>query len=66
MKTWSNFSFLNCTYFKSDDKIKLPVTEKVYKEIISLPIHPDVTNDDIEYVISTLEKLLPSYTDNAN
>jgi dTDP-4-amino-4,6-dideoxygalactose transaminase len=56
--------FLN--YFKSDDKIKLPVTEKVYKEIISLPIHPDVTNDDIEYVISTLEKLLPSYTDNAN
>ena len=56
--------FLN--YFKSDNKIKLPVTEKVYKEIISLPIHPDVNNDDIEYVISTLEKLLPFYKGNAN
>jgi len=56
--------FLN--YFKSDNKIKLPVTEKVYKEIISLPIHPDVNNDDIEYVISTLEKLLPFYIGNAN
>ena len=56
--------FLN--YFKSDNKIKLPVTEKVYKEIISLPIHPDVTNNDIEYVISTLDKLLPFYRGNAN
>ena len=46
--------------------MKLPVTEKVYKEIVSLPIHPDVNNDDIEYVISTLKKLLPFYTDNAN
>ncbi len=56
--------FLN--YFKSDKKIKLPVTEKVYKEIISLPIHPDINNDDIECVISTLEKLLPYYIGNAN
>ena len=56
--------FLN--FFKSDKKIKLPVTEKVYKEIVSLPIHPDVNNDDIEFVISTLKKLLPFFTNNAN
>ena len=56
--------FLN--YFKSDKKITLPVTEKIYKEIVSLPIHPDVSNDDIEYVISTLKKLLPFYIENAN
>jgi len=56
--------FLN--YFKADKKIILPVTEKVYKEIVSLPIHPDVSNDDIEYVISTLKKLLPFYIENAN
>jgi len=56
--------FLN--YFKSDKKITLPVTEKMYKEIVSLPIHPDVSNDDIEYVISTLKKLLPFYIENAN
>ncbi len=56
--------FLN--YFKSDKKITLPITEKVYQEIISLPIHPDVNNDDIGYVISTLNKLVPFYTDNAD
>ena len=56
--------FLN--YFKSDKKITLPVTEKVYQEIVSLPIHPDVNNDDIGYVISTLKKLVPFYTDNAD
>ena len=54
------------SFFKSDQTNKLPITEKVYKEIISLPIHPDINNSDIENVISTLEKLLPSYTDNAN
>jgi len=54
------------TFFKLNKNIVLPVTEKVYKEIISLPIHPDVNNDDIEYVISTLEKLLPYYIGNAN
>ena len=56
--------FLN--FFKTDKKVKLPVTEKVYKEIISLPIHPDINNDDIKYVISTLKKLLPFYKENAN
>jgi len=56
--------FLN--FFKSDKKVKLPVTEKVYKEIISLPIHPDINDDNIKYVISTLEKLLPFYKNNAN
>ena len=54
------------SFFKSDQTNKLPITEKVYKEIISLPIHPDINNGDIKNVISTLENLLPSYTDNAN
>lgn len=54
------------SFFKSNQTNKLPITDKVYKEIISLPIHPDINNSDIENVISTLEKLLPSYTNNAN
>ena len=53
------------SFFKSDQTNKLPITEKVYREIISLPIHPDINNGDIKNVISTLENLLPSYTDNA-
>ena len=53
------------TFFKSNNDIVLPVTEKIYKEIISLPIHPDISNNDVEYVISTLKKLLPFYSNNA-
>lgn len=54
------------SFFKSDQTNTLPVTEKVYKEIISLPIHPDINNSDIENVVSTLKNLLPSYINNAN
>ena len=54
------------SFFKSNQTNKLPITEKVYKEIISLPIHPDINNSDIENIISTLKKLLPSYTNDAN
>lgn len=54
------------TFFKLNKNIVLPVTEKVYKEIISLPIHPDVSNDDVEFVIRTLKKILPLYINNAD
>ena len=54
------------SFFKSDQTNTLPVTEKVYREIISLPIHPDINNSDIENVVSTLNNLLPSYINNAN
>ena len=53
------------SFFKLNKNIVLPVTEKVYKEIISLPIHPDVSYDDVEFVIQTLKKLLPLYINNA-
>ncbi|HDI82940.1 MAG TPA: DegT/DnrJ/EryC1/StrS family aminotransferase [candidate division WOR-3 bacterium] len=34
--------------------ISLPVTEKVADEIISLPIHPHMTDADVEYVCDTI------------
>jgi dTDP-4-amino-4,6-dideoxygalactose transaminase len=38
------------------DHFKLPETEKVSKEVISLPIYPELTNEQIEYVIKTIHK----------
>ncbi|MHB1099239.1 MAG: DegT/DnrJ/EryC1/StrS family aminotransferase [Burkholderiales bacterium] len=32
----------------------LPATESVYPELLTLPLHPDLTDDDISYVASTL------------
>lgn len=49
------------SFFKSDKNSRLPITEKIYKEIISLPIHPDITKQDVKHVVSTLNYLLPNF-----
>lgn len=40
------------SYYKSN--IHLPITEKVGEEIVSLPTHPNLTEEDIEKVIHTV------------
>ena len=37
---------------------KLPETEKASKQVLSLPIHPGVTEEQIDYIGETLLKLL--------
>lgn len=49
------------TFFKTKKKINLPVTDKLYEEIISLPIHPNISNIDIKYVVKTLTELIPKF-----
>nr|WP_321496408.1 UDP-4-amino-4,6-dideoxy-N-acetyl-beta-L-altrosamine transaminase [uncultured Methanolobus sp.] len=44
-----NFSF---------DKADYPVTEDVFKRIITLPIFPSMTHENIEYVASTVSKIV--------
>ena len=34
--------------------IKLPITERISSLILSLPIYPDLNNDEIEYIIETI------------
>jgi len=37
------------------DSTDLPETEKICKEVISLPMYPELTNEDVEYVCSTIK-----------
>jgi dTDP-4-amino-4,6-dideoxygalactose transaminase len=37
---------------------KLPITEKISKEIVSIPMHANLNNSAIDYVISTINKLV--------
>ena len=37
-------------------KLKLPVTEKVARNIVSLPIHPNLTDDNIDKIIKLTNK----------
>ena len=39
-------------------KRKLPVTENVGKKILSLPTHPNLSNDDVTRIISSVNKFL--------
>ena len=42
------------TFSLYKSKIKLPITEKVGKEIVSLPTHPNLTKENIEKIIKTI------------
>ena len=37
--------------------VKLPVTEKIVKEVLSIPVHPNVTKEQIEYIINVFREL---------
>jgi dTDP-4-amino-4,6-dideoxygalactose transaminase len=38
--------------------LPLPITSLIYPEILSLPLHPDLNNEDVEFVCENLMKLL--------
>jgi len=42
------------SYYKS--KSKLPLTEKIGKEIVSVPVHPNLSDDDIEFIVKSINK----------
>ncbi len=41
--------------------IKLPVTEEVAKRVISLPVHPALSREDLELVIRAVEKVVDHF-----
>ena len=43
------------TYFKSD--YDLPVTEDVFSKIISIPMHPELTDEDIHLITDTINSI---------
>ena len=36
--------------------VKLPLTEKIAKEIVTIPIHPNLTGSQIEYIVKTVNR----------
>ncbi|HLD11201.1 MAG TPA: DegT/DnrJ/EryC1/StrS family aminotransferase [Candidatus Nanoarchaeia archaeon] len=35
---------------------KLPITERISKEILSVPLYPEMTNEEIDYVINSIKE----------
>ena len=44
-------------YYKESNH-HLPVTESVFPELLTLPLHPDLEESDVEYVVSEITKIL--------
>lgn len=42
-------------------RFRLPLTEKISQEVISLPIYPELTNEQIDYVIDCIKKFYSHY-----
>ncbi len=41
-------------YWKKGKKCELPNTDKVWKNLLSLPVHESLTSEDLEYIISSV------------
>ena len=49
------------SFFKKRQLFKLPVTEKIFPELITLPLHPDLSIKEIQYVCNSLISHYPEY-----
>lgn len=49
------------TYWKKAVKNSLPVTDRVWKNLLSLPVHNRLTDSDIEYIINQVLNFYDSY-----
>ena len=44
--------------YKNDESQSLPVTDSVFPELMSLPLHPDVSEQNVDYVASELKRCI--------
>ncbi len=38
------------------EKVSLPVTEQIYRKLLSLPLHPDISEEEQVYIIKSVKK----------
>ena len=44
------------TLFKTD--YELPIAMKVYEEIITLPLHPEITEEQVDFITDLIKDIL--------
>jgi len=40
-------------------KLSLPLTEKIGRRVVTLPLHPLLKESDVDYIISKIKQVLP-------
>ena len=51
------------SFYKRDDVLPFPNAESIFPELMSLPLHPDLSKIDIEYVCTKLNEIVEEYVD---
>jgi dTDP-4-amino-4,6-dideoxygalactose transaminase len=46
------------TFFRNQDDFPLPVTNDIFPKLLTLPLHPDLTDQDVKYISMQLKELL--------
>lgn len=46
------------SFYRDPAALPLPVTDAVFPELLTLPLHPDVTTQDVEFICGKLKALL--------
>ena len=45
-------------FFRQENSMPMPVTDLLEKELLTLPLHPDLSDQDVEYVANSLLSLI--------
>jgi dTDP-4-amino-4,6-dideoxygalactose transaminase len=46
------------SFYSIKASLPLPITNSIYPELLSLPLHPDLNEEDVDFVCETLKELL--------
>ena len=46
------------SFYNEKNALPLPITDAVFPELLSLPLHPDLNNEDVDFVSKTLLEIL--------
>lgn len=41
-----------------DRSLSLPITETIFPDLVSLPLHPDISKEDVKYIVKSLNDIL--------
>jgi dTDP-4-amino-4,6-dideoxygalactose transaminase len=56
----SGISYIPCHHFSlfQNEETKLPITDVIFEEVLCLPMHFELTNDDVKAVCNEVKSFL--------
>jgi len=49
-------------YYRNKGYVKLPVAERVWQTLLTLPMYPDLTDNEVEFVVNAVRSFTPNKT----